>query len=431
MAGVSQHLPESETIKRRLFLLGVVAPLTAVSIGVDGGDIFQILAAETLELDPRAVGTALLFGALSIPVQIWAARIPLARARHNIRLYLWLLAAMAFATAALVALAPPGTWIAGLVLAIAVLAEIAVSVLYATSWQPLIAYTLTIDQRQQILGPGRAVTGVALLGAALLFGQLGQVGRALFLVALGLAAMVVGWMLHILPPPPEATPESGPEAPTEAEPEPEPEPAATDEPGTATPPHRDPASLTNVFIALPAVALASWPLLVYYASVVMWPDGNLGLLAGAMALGAVVASARWRNPGDRLINRIRLSAGVVAACSFGIVILGRPIDGVLAATGLLGLVAAGSAARTTLRIGVMELAHRRIDTTNSVRIMTLFDVVGSTSYQVGAFAAGFLIASSVDRSGPIDAYQAWLLATSVALLVAAARFRLRPGDLTA
>ncbi len=405
----------SETIKWRLFLFGTISPLLAVSVGVDGGDIFQILAVETLALDPRAVGTALLLGALSIPVQVLAARIPLSRARHNIRLFLVFQGTMALITALLILTAPPGSRVAGLVLVVAVLAEIAVSVLYATSWQPIISYALTVEQRQFINGRARALTGMTLLGGAVLFGQLGQTGRAVFVATLGLLALAVGWSLFVLPPPPSSARSSDGDDPASSDEQADPEAV------------RDGGSMTNIFIALPAAAFASWPLLVSYAAVTLWPTGNLGLLAGAMAFGAVVASALWRDPGQRLIPLIRLSAGVVAAGSLVIVAIGAPVGSNRSVGVLLIAVCIGAAARTTLRTAVMELTHRRINTTNAVRVMTMIDVVGSTSFQVGAFFAGFLIAASADgRSvGPVDPYQLWLLVTAALLALAAARFRTR------
>ncbi len=400
----SFHPIGSETIRWRLFLLAAIGPLTAVSVGVDGGDIFQLLAVDTLALDPRAVGAALLLGALSIPIQVWAARISLVRARHNIRFFLWSIGAMAMASALVVFIAPAGSWIAGLVLVIAVLAEISVSVLFATSWQPLISYTLTVDQRQFINGRGQALAGLVMLAAAVSFGQLGQVGRASFLAGLGVVAVMVGWSLRILPPPPTSP---------EVDPEPS-DPADSDANG---------GSLTNVFIALPASAFASWPLLVSYAAVVMWPTGDLGLLAGALVLGSITASALWRDPGRRLIPLIRLSAVVVAACSVVLALIESPVQSDRTVIVLLVAIVIGAAARTIMRTAIMELAHRRIDPTNAVRVMTLIDVVGSTSFQVGAFIAGFLIAASIGSGDALDLYRIWLLITTVALLVAASRFR--------
>ena len=110
-----------------------------------------------------------------------------------------------------------------------------------------------------------------------------------------------------------------------------------------------------------------------------------------------------------------------------IVAIGAPVGSNRSVGVLLIAVCIGAAARTTLRTAVMELTHRRINTTNAVRVMTMIDVVGSTSFQVGAFFAGFLIAASADgRSvGPVDPYQLWLLVTAALLALAAARFRTR------
>jgi hypothetical protein len=432
-----------ESIKWRLLLLGVTSPLIGVSIGVDGGDIFQMLAVETLALDPRAVGTALLFGALSIPIQIWAARIPLERARHNIRIFILAMGAMALISSILVLTATPGSGIAGTVLIIAVVAEIAVSVLFATAHQPIISYTLTVDQRQFINGPARAVAGLVILLSAVVFGQLPDTGRAVFLAALSVAALAVGWSLRILPPPPATgsdtesgpadtdtgTSETGSEI-VDAGRATDPTPGQQNDASTGT----GDGSLTNVFLALPAAAFASWPLLISYAAVTLLPEGNLGLLAGAMMLGSVVASALWRDPGHRLIPIIRAAAAVVAICSIIIVALDGP-DRRPAVITLFVAITVGAAARTTLRAGIMELAHRRIDTTNSVRVMTMIDVVGSTSFQVGAFVAGFLIAASRNPAntldlntgvGSLDLYELWLLATAVILVLVATRFRARP-----
>jgi hypothetical protein len=351
------------------------------------------------------VGTALLLGALSVPLQLWAVRIPLARARHNARLFMWLIGAMTLTTAAVVQWAEPGSLIAGTVLLIAVVAEIAVSVLFATSWQPLISYTLSASQRQFIIGRASAASGAALLVAVVVFGELERSGRAVFLAVIGLTAFVVAWALRILPPPPN--------------------PAHTPTVDTFVTPERaeEPGPLTNVFIALPASAFASWPLLVTYAATVLWPDGNLGILAGSMSLGAVVALALWRDPAHRLLPLLRVAAMVVAICTAIIVGLDKPVDSGPAVGILLGAAAVGSAARSTLRTGILELAHRRIDTSNSVRIMTMIDVVASTSFQVGAFVAGLLIAASIDSTAAVDPYQVWLLVSAAALVVAAARFR--------
>ncbi len=398
----------NSTVTSRLFWLGVVGPLTAISIGVDGGDIFQILAVENLELDPRAIGVALGLGTLSVPLQIWAARIPLHRARHNIRIFLWLMGSMAVATGALVAFAPPGSLVAGLVLVIAILAEIAVSVLFATAWQPLISYTLSTKQRQFIIGQGRATTGLAILGSVLLFGQLDRSGRAVFLVFVGLAAFVVAWMLRVLP-----------AAPASAEPS-----DLAGQPDDLRPGEVEQrAALMNIYLALPASALASWPLFVTYSALVLWPTVNLGYLGAALAVGSIGASAAWRDPGDRLITVIRSGAVVVAVCSAALAAIDGPIETDTSGAILFAILAVGSAGTAVIRIGIMELLHRRVNTENSVKVMTMVDVIGSTTFQAGFFVAGFLIAASVDSTSRLDPYQIWILATAVVMLAAIARLR--------
>jgi hypothetical protein len=394
----------SPTLLRRFIALRVIAPLAALSIGVDGGEIFQILAIEELELQPRAIGIALGLGTLSIPLQLWAARIPLERARQNLRLHVAVLGLMAFITALLVALATPGSIVAGLALVIAVLAEISVSVLYATSWEPMVSYSLSAPDRQHILGFGRAMTGVALLVSVVAFGQMGQGGRVAFLIAVGLGCLVLAWSLHLLPHPRsdrDATPE-------------------TDSLSTADARSRE---LRNLFIALAATAFAGWPLLLTWVALVLWPTVNLGLLGAALAVGSIVTSLLWRDPGDNLFILLKTSAVAAAVCAVGIAVIPGPIDSTGWGMMLFGLIVVGSASRSLISIGLTELAHRRVNSHNSVRVMTMFDVVGSTSFQLGFFVAGFLIAASQDSSATFDPYQLGLIASGVMLVVAVSRIR--------
>jgi hypothetical protein len=393
----------------RLLALGVLTPVTALAVGVDGGAVFQILAIEELELDPRSVGIALGLGTLSIPLQLWAVRIPLERARRNLRLHVVVLGVMSLVTAALVWFAAPGSLVVGLALVIAVLAEISVSVLYATSWQPLISYSLSTVERQTMLGFGRAATGAALLVSVLVFGQLGSGGRTLFLAALGVLSFVLAWSLHVLPHPRTDRDET-------------PEPGDRPSGGGARW-----AGFGRLFVALTTSALAGWPLLLTWVALVLWPTVNLGVLGAALSIGSIVSSALWRDPGDRLFFVLRAAALGTAVCSVGIALVPRPIEsfGPVGAL-VMALIVVGSASRSVVNIGLMELAHRRVDSRNSVRVMTMFDVIGSTSFQLGFFVAGFLIAASRTDSASLDPYQWWLVATGVVFAIAVARLRPQP-----
>lgn len=394
----------------RLLTLGAVAPVTALAVGVDGGAVFQILAIEELELDPRSVGIALGLGTLSIPLQLWAVRIPLERARRNLRLHVVALGVMSLITAALVWFAAPGSLVAGLALVIAVLAEISVSVLYATSWQPLISYSLSTPERQTMLGLGRAATGAALLVSVLVFGQLGSGGRTVFLAGLGVLSFLLAWSLHVLP---------HPRTDRDAEPATEEPPPGTDAPWDG---------FGRLFVALTASALAGWPLLLTWVALVLWPTVNLGVLGAALSIGSIVSSALWRDPGDQIFLVVRVAAVGTAACSIGVALVPRPIESFgLWGAAVMGLVVVGTASRSIVNIGLMELAHRRVDSRNSVRVMTMFDVIGSTSFQLGFFVAGFLIAASQTSGAAMDPYQWWLVGTGIVFAVAVARLRPLPG----
>jgi len=433
---VSASLPiGSEKIKVRLLAVGIVGFLSALSIGVDGHPIFQIIAVETLGLGPRAIGIALGLGTLSIPVQIWAARIPLRRARHNVRLFLHSMGAMALATAALVALAEPGSWVAGLALVVAVVAEISVSVLMATAWQPLISYSLSPVQRAFMLGPAAAIRGVVILGSTVLVGVLDRTGRTVFLVAVGLAVLAVAETLRRLPAPPDSELAGDDDAGTP----PAPPEVASGELGTGSykSSARDPLpdGVTNLYVMMAAGALGRWPLLVTYAAVKLWPTGNLGLLGAAMAAGSITASTLWRNPGRHVLTVIRIGAATAGLWTIGLVAINGPVSSTATAAVLLAIAALGTASRSVVGTATIELLHRRIDRTNSVRIMTMLDVIGSTTAQLNMFVAGFLIAASASTTeftvGGLDVFELWILTMAVVEVAAAAHLRMRPGDVAA
>ena len=420
---VPQTLPiGSDKIKHRLFAVGVVGFLSALAIGVDGHPIFQILAVESLGLGPRAIGIALGLGTLSVPLQIWAARIPLHRARHNLRLFLWSMGAMVLLTAALVAFAEPGTWVAGLALVVAVVAEISVSVLLATAWQPLIAYSLSPAQRAFMLGPASAIRGLVILGSTVLVGTLDRTGRTLFLLVVGAAVIVVAETLRRLPAPNRS---NGSESASTVDKSVESVVSGTSGGRAPLPP-----GVVSLYVLTATQGFSRWPLLVTYAAVTLWPDGNLGLLGAALTAGGIVISMLWRDPGARVLTLLRAGVVITTLCTALLVTLDGPVSSTTSVGLLLTTAVVGSAARTVAGTASMELVHRRVDDTNSVRVMTMLDVIGSTTSQANMFVAGFLIAAG---TGPglflgLDVYQLWILLTMIAYLIATARLRLRPGD---
>src|SRR5215213_2800753 len=95
--------PTTLRATRQFLPIILLMPTLKSAIGIDGGAVFQLLAIEDLRLSPTQIGVAFGLGVLSLPVQVWAARIPLSRARRNLRIFLILSAAQAWLLAALVA----------------------------------------------------------------------------------------------------------------------------------------------------------------------------------------------------------------------------------------------------------------------------------------------------------------------------------------
>lgn len=204
--------------RRGLLGVALVLPSITWTIGVDGAAGFQIIAVEDLGIDARTMGIGLGLGVLSVPLQLWAARLPLWQARRNLQLFLVVTGLLAWALAALVVFAPPSSlWATG-ALVIAVTAEIVLSVFYATSWQPLLSYVLTSHERQRIASWGRAASSALLALSLLAIGAASTGGRVAILLLLGALGIGLAVLVRPVPAPPRPspttpTPPGSPDAP--------------------------------------------------------------------------------------------------------------------------------------------------------------------------------------------------------------------------
>ena len=78
-----------------------------------------------------------------------------------------------------------------------------------------------------------------------------------------------------------------------------------------------------------------------------------------------------------------------------------------------------AAALTTVRLALLEVAHRSIDERSSVRAFTLLDVVASTSLQIGLLAGGLLVAASSSASDwVVDPYRIYVVVCTAMAFVA-------------
>ena len=376
------------TTQRRLFTVAVALPTITTSLGIDGGPIFQIAATENLGLSSRALGIAFGLGILSVPLQLWAARLPLHRARRHIQLFLAVASAMCVVMAVLVAAGDDLAWVA---LGLTVLAEISLSVLYATSWQPLVSSSLSTEARQRLNSKGYSAAGATRAGAALLFGAVGQAARVAFYavaaaVAVGLARVLGGVDF------------SRPDAQ---------ERAITRK--VAVPP-----AMRPLYVAVGLTAAGAWPLFIVFVDKVLWPDVNLGLVAAVQVTGSLLAAAFWRSTAGDVAGRARWAATTSLVAAAVLAAIPGRVDSAGEQVAFFAATAGAAAATTIVFLTIMEMAHRVIDADTSVRAMTFYDVVASTSMQ-----AGLLVACFVIEAGSMP-YRLYLVGMSAATLVATA-----------
>lgn len=391
---------------RRFLVVAAVVPSAASGLGVDGGVIFQILAVEELGLSPAAIGAALGLGVLSIPLQLWAARFTLAVAPRNLRLFLAFLAAGCWGLAALVAAAEPGDVLGVVALATTVLAEIAVSVLFATSLQPLMSRLLTTRDRQQVNSRGRALGGGILTLVVLAFGAAGTSGRVTILVVLGVAVSAALLMLRQLTAPAAATPATDPSLSTEGL----------------------PAITTPLLVLAGFAAASSWPLFPVYVAEVFRPEADLGIVGGIQTGAALAVAVLWRSTEQRLLPRATTAAHALLVGTVGFVLLPYFAGPDIVGPGSLVLLGLVVAARSMLLMAMLELVHRTLSDRSAVRVLTLLDVVASTSLQAGLFVGGLLIGfSSATRWGEVDAYRLFVLVMAAATASVMAWVRRRVG----
>ena len=371
-------------------------PLLGASLAVNGGAVFQIIAIEELGLTSRQVGLAVGLGAISIPFQIWATRIPLRLAHRNLRIFVFAMSAMCLVMAWLITGPGSTTFVVTSVMVIAVLAELAVSVLFATSFQPLLSTTVDPQFRQRLNAQGRAAGGLLAIGFVIVVGWTSTNGRVGILIGLAvMGAMLTPAISRLRRPAPGRELASSPR----------------DQPVEDT-------SLRWIFAAIGISVIPAWPFFVTYAADAFWPSANLGLIGAALVVGGLGAAALWRPTVSGLLGRARFGAVVLLCCALALVPLNTPLTGTASEIVAFGVLIAATAAGTVVRMSLLEMAHARSDASTSVAVLTRLDVIASTCMQLGFLAAGFLIELSVDSTWVADPFQLSLIGGGALLLAA-------------
>lgn len=395
---------------RRYIPATILGLLVGASLGIDGGPIFQILAVENLGLSAAAIGLAFGLGVVSLPIQLYASRLPIERARSNVQIFLVLAALQAWVLAALVGFGATGSW-AAVALGVTVTAEISLSVFYATAWQPLLASGLDTHGRQRLNSTWPAVARGVLAGAVVLFATLDSAGRSVFLVVVGALSIAAAIGLNAIAAPRPVAPAA--EATT-----------ASRKSATALAP-----ATRTALVVFATVNVGAVPLWLVYLDKVLWPSANLGVIAAVQTVAAMAALLGWRSTDGDVTRRALVASVVTLAAAASIAILDGPIDSGAQQAVVVVTTALVAGGTTTVRIAMLEAAHRVVRPANTVRAFTLIDVVASTSLQLGLLVSGLLITASAGAAaGFTDPYRAFVVVTSAATIPAIVWFRKRSSE---
>jgi hypothetical protein len=385
----------------------VLMPVLAATVGLDGGPIFQIVAVENLGISAAALGIAFGLGVVSLPLQIAAARIPLRRARPNVQIFLVLTAIQAWILATLVAVDATGG-VAAIALAVTVAAELAVSILFATAWQPLLSFAVDPSSRQRLNSTWQAIARGVLAGSLVAFGALSDRWRPAFLALVGLVAVAAAVGLQSV---------ASPDQPLDDK-------ATTATDSSLPSPASRSQALTLVFVVLGVANLGAMPLWLVYLDDVLWPSGNLGVVGAVQIVAAMIAMLAWRPTEHDVTGRALFGAVVTLAATCSIVFVRGPEPNRVGQAVILLATALTAIGVTTTRVALVEQAHREVTMTTAVRIFTMLDVIASTSLQVGLLAAGFLITAATSTTGWIvDPYQLLVITAAATTVLATHRLR--------
>lgn len=383
------------------FAFVVLIPLLGAPLAVNGSAVFQIIAIEELGLTSRQVGLAVGLGAISIPFQIWATRMHLRIAHRNLRIFVFTMSTMCLIMAWLITRSGSTTFVVTCVIVIAILAELAVSVLFATSFQPLLSTTVDSRFRQRLNAQGRAAGGLLAIGLVIVVGWTSTSGRVGILIALAvIGAMLTPAISRLRRPAPDR------------------------ELASIAPAQRvDESGLSWIFAAIGISVIPAWPFFVTYSADTFWPSANLGLVGAALVVGGLGAAALWKPTADGLLVRARLGAVALLLCALALVPLKAPLTGLASGATAFGILVAAAAAGTVVRMSLLEMAHARSQASTSVAVLTRLDVIASTCMQLGFLAGGFLIEFSVDSTWIADPFQLSLIGGGALLVAAITRIR--------
>jgi hypothetical protein len=335
--------------------------------------------------------------------KLWATQIPLRLARRHLTMYVAVMSALCALMAWLIGTPISPSFVIVTAVLIAVSAEVAVSVLWATSWQPALSSSVTPRFRQWLNAQARAANGLISIVIVVIIGSLGDAGRTTALVLIGLTGMAMLPVVRGLPILVDGS--NGQHS------------ALTSDSQMVSVARSGPRALYG---AMALAAIPAWPFFITYAATSFWPSVNIGLIGAMVTVGPLLTAMAWR-PTTRLLARAQAGTTILLCCALALSVIPRPVSGMASAIAVIVVVVVAGASGAAIRLSLLEVAHSLSTFQNSVRVLTMVDVVGSTSSQLGFLAAGYLIGLSTDSTWLVDPFNLSLIAMPTMLLVVLTR----------
>jgi hypothetical protein len=143
----------------------------------------------------------------------------------------------------------------------------------------------------------------------------------------------------------------------------------------------------------------------------------------------MVALLAWRSTAGDVTRRALVASIATLAAAAAVALLDGPVGSGAQQTVVVGATAVVAIGTTTVRVAMLEAAHRVVRPANTVRAFTLIDVVASTSLQAGLLLGGLLITASTDTGAVFaDPYRSFVVVTSAATIPAILWFRKRSSE---
>ncbi|MGB3761625.1 MAG: hypothetical protein WA966_00265 [Ornithinimicrobium sp.] len=377
----------------RFVPVALTKPALTAAVGIDGGAIFQILATENLGLSSAAIGAAFGLGLLSLPLQLWAARMPLRLAKRNLQLFLVLAAIQSGLLAWLLAVGATDG-LASTALVVTVTAEVAVSVLFATAWQPLLSTRASTRDRQRINAGWTALGRGLLAGALVVFSAVDVAGRSLVLLALSIVAIGVAVNLGRV----TTAGINHHQAPT---------------PTSDTPPQPLTPAMRWILASFIVINFGALPLWLVYLSEVIWPTVDLGMIGAIQTIAVVAALLAWRTTEGDVGIRAMVGVLMILGGSACLLTIGQTAESRTEHTAVLVVTVTMTFGMMYASLALLEMTHRLVGQQDRVvRIFTLIDVVDSSSLQMGLFLGGLLVTWSA-RTTTATPYGTFVAAMSL------------------